>query len=257
MDTVTGAAAAYGLRRLQAAYAGPAIRVRRSNDNAELSIGFSGSGGLNTAALLAHCGANSGFVTTWYDQSGNGRNLTQATSGAQPRIVNAGVVDTLGGVPALICDAVDDFMTATTWGTISQPFSRNTVVRMAASLSGSTHVMNTATGVPNVADFTNNGTTLTAFAGNVGPSTTVSANERMVYTSIYDGASSVVAKNGILSATGDPGSSSTAGFSININGSNFGGFSYQEIVLFDARVSTTNRQTLERNQGAYYGITVA
>lgn len=257
LNEIAATSAAYSLRRVRSAYTGPAIRVRRPLDNAEADIGFTSAGNLNTTALLAHCGVNSGFVTTWYDQSGNGRNLTQATSGAQPRIVNAGVVDTLGGVPALICDAVDDFMTATTWGTIAQPFSRNTVVRMAASLSGSTHVMNTATGAPNVADFTNNGTTLTAFAGSVGPSTTVSANERMVYTSIYDGASSVVAKNGILSATGDPGSSSTAGFSININGSNFGGFSYQEIVLFDARVSTTDRQTLERNQGAYYGITVA
>jgi hypothetical protein len=30
-----------------------------------------------------------------------------------------------------------------------------------------------------------------------------------------------------------------------------------EILIFNSTLSTTNRQTLERNQGAYYGITVA
>lgn len=258
LNTVTGSAAAYSLRLLRTAYAGSAIRVRRSNDNAETDIGFSGSG-LNTAALLAHCGANSGFVTTWYDQSGNARNMVQATAGAQPRIVNAGVIDTLGGVPALICDTTDDTMAAATWGTIAQPFSRNAVVRMAASLSSSKHVMNTATGTPNVADFPNNGVDLTASAGSLGPTTTVSDNERLIYTSIYDGTSSVIIKNGTSSATGNTGSNSSAGISINRNDalSTFGGFSYQEIVVFDSRISTTNRQFLERDQGAFYGIAVA
>ncbi len=31
-----------------------------------------------------------GFVSTWYDQSGNGNNATQATASKQPKIVNAG-----------------------------------------------------------------------------------------------------------------------------------------------------------------------
>jgi hypothetical protein len=257
LDTVTGSAAAYSLRRIRTAYAGSAIRVRRSNDNAELDIGFSGNV-LNTAALLTHCGANSGFITTWYDQSGNTRNMIQATAGAQPRIVNAGTIDVFNGLPIIVCDTTDDVMAAATWGTIAQPFSRNMVVRMAASLTAK-HVMNTATGAPNVADFINSGVDFTAFAGTTGPSVTVSANEMLIYTSIYDGASSVVAKNGALSAAGSVGSNSSAGISINRNdtGSTFGGFSYQEIVLLDSRVSTSDRQFLERNQGAYYGITVA
>jgi hypothetical protein len=60
--------AAYSLRKLRKAYTGSAIRVRRSSDNAELDIGFTNSGNLNTAALLAHCGASDGLVTTWYNQ---------------------------------------------------------------------------------------------------------------------------------------------------------------------------------------------
>jgi hypothetical protein len=37
-----------------------------------------------------------GFVETWYDQSGNGKDATQATAGSQPKIVNAGSLLTAG-----------------------------------------------------------------------------------------------------------------------------------------------------------------
>lgn len=69
-----------------------AIRVRRSSDNTEQDIGFTGDA-LDTASLLAFVGAGSAYVTIWYDQSGNGLNATQATAASQPRIVNAGVYD--------------------------------------------------------------------------------------------------------------------------------------------------------------------
>jgi hypothetical protein len=95
---------------LSSAYTGPLIRVRRSSDNAERDIFGTFRGDLDLAALTSFVGANSGFVTTWYDQSGTGRHATQATAASQPRIVNAGAVDTLGGKPSLIFDGTNDFM---------------------------------------------------------------------------------------------------------------------------------------------------
>ena len=94
-------AAAYSLRKLRAAYTGSAVRVRRSSDNAEVDIGFASNGDLDTTALLAHVGSGNGFVTTWYDQSGNARNATQTTAGNQPQIVASGAVITEGGQPAI------------------------------------------------------------------------------------------------------------------------------------------------------------
>ncbi len=79
LDTYTGAAVAYSLRQLRTAYTGAAIRVRRSSDNAEQNIGFVNNV-LDTASLLTFCGAGNGFVTTWYDQSGNANNATQSTA---------------------------------------------------------------------------------------------------------------------------------------------------------------------------------
>jgi hypothetical protein len=112
LDTLT-AGAAYSTRRLRTAYAGAAIRVRRSSDNVEADIGFSGNS-LDTAALTAHVGANSGFVVTWYDQTTNARDITQATAGSQPRIVNAGTIDLENGFPTLEFDGVDDHIFNTT-----------------------------------------------------------------------------------------------------------------------------------------------
>lgn len=88
---------AFSTRRLYTAYTGPCMRVRRSSDSVEADIGFTPAGRLDTVALLAHVGANSGFVRTWYDQSGAGRNANQVTTTLQPRIVNAGTVDFLSG----------------------------------------------------------------------------------------------------------------------------------------------------------------
>jgi hypothetical protein len=82
----------YSLRRIKPS-APLAVRVRRDSDSAELDIGFSGNN-LDTASLLSFCGAGNGFVTTWYDQSGNGRNATQTTAGSQPTIVASGALVT-------------------------------------------------------------------------------------------------------------------------------------------------------------------
>jgi hypothetical protein len=78
-------AALYGMKRFLASYTGSLIRIRRSSDDAELDIGYDAvTGLLDTAAAAAHIGGGSGFVVTWYDQSGNTRNATQATAANQP-----------------------------------------------------------------------------------------------------------------------------------------------------------------------------
>lgn len=102
LDQYSSAAAAYSLRKLDCDYSGNAIRVRRSSDNTEQDIGFTANGHLDTTTLKSFTGSNSAYVTTWYDQSGNGLNVTQSTSGNQPRIVNAGVIELNGTKPSVL-----------------------------------------------------------------------------------------------------------------------------------------------------------
>jgi len=103
LDTYSGASVAYSLRKLRNGYYGNAIRVRRSSDNSEQDIAFKADGTLDTVSLLAFVGSVNGFVTTWYDQSGNGYNAYQSTAINQPLIVSSGLLTTNGGKPAIRC----------------------------------------------------------------------------------------------------------------------------------------------------------
>jgi hypothetical protein len=113
LDTYSGSAAAYSLRKLSNAYSGSAIRVRRSSDNAEQDIAFDGSGNLDQSALTTFVGSNNGFVTTWYDQSGLGRNMIQPTSLNQPMIVNSGNVLTVNSKPAINFNGTSQYLAVT------------------------------------------------------------------------------------------------------------------------------------------------
>lgn len=102
LDQYGNAAAAYSLRRLRTGYTGPAVQVRRSNDNAEATFTPEQ---ISDGSLAAWVGSgNNGFVRTWYDQSGNGRAASQATSSLQPQIVTSGELFLLNGRPAINWD---------------------------------------------------------------------------------------------------------------------------------------------------------
>jgi hypothetical protein len=108
LSTETGINASFSIRKVVSGYSGSAIRVRRSNDNTEQDIGWTGTE-LDTASLKTFVGSNSGFVTTWYNQNG-GNNATQTTAANQPRIVNAGTVERLSGKVTLFFDGTNDNM---------------------------------------------------------------------------------------------------------------------------------------------------
>lgn len=83
------------------------IRVRRSSDNSEQDIGFSGDG-LDTAALELFCEAgDDAYVKIWYDQlagsAGRTTHFATATPTQQPPIVLNGSVltDPVTGLPAI------------------------------------------------------------------------------------------------------------------------------------------------------------
>ncbi len=69
----------------------------------------------------------SGYVTTWYDQSGNGRNLTQATAINQPPIIEDSTVVKLNSKPVLsfLFTGTTRRWLGMTWGTMTMnpPFS--------------------------------------------------------------------------------------------------------------------------------------
>ena len=100
LNDYSGAAAAYSLRLLDNTYSGSAVRVRRASDNTEQDIAFVNNE-LDTASLESFAGSGDAFVTTWYDQSGNGNDAANATAAEQPKIVSSGSTILENGKAAL------------------------------------------------------------------------------------------------------------------------------------------------------------
>jgi hypothetical protein len=94
---------AFSLFKIRTAYSGNCLRVLRSTDLATLDIGFVG-GVLDTATMLSFIGSATGYVDRWYSQIGSNFAVSNVVVD-MPRIVNAGVLETLNGKPALFFNA--------------------------------------------------------------------------------------------------------------------------------------------------------
>ena len=88
-----GASAAYSLRNLIDTTTN-VVRVRRSSDNTEQDFTATE---VTDGTLTTFTGANDGFVTTWYDQSGNSNDAVQATAISQAKIIDNGFLTYING----------------------------------------------------------------------------------------------------------------------------------------------------------------
>jgi hypothetical protein len=89
-SAVNSSVAAYSLRALRASTA-KAVQIRRSTDSAIQDFYADRLGNLLTLAstgetLSSWLGSATGYVATWYDQSGQGKDLTQSTTSLQPTV---------------------------------------------------------------------------------------------------------------------------------------------------------------------------
>ncbi len=78
----------WDLKLRRSDYAGPAVRVRRQSDNAEIDIDFLPNGSVDMATYEAY-GTGSEKVITVYDQSGNGFDFTQSTLANAPYLATS------------------------------------------------------------------------------------------------------------------------------------------------------------------------
>jgi hypothetical protein len=263
LDSVGSSVAAYSLRKLRNAYTGYAIRVRRSSDSTTQDIGFDLGGNLDVNALVDFVGTGSGYVTTWYDQSGNARDATQATAGSQPRIVNAGAIDMQNGRPAIYF-ASTSLATATFTG-----YGTAYHVQVVAKSTGSGCMLaKTNVNVPGPFDFYNashligDGTPF-GFAGQAG--NTNFATSGLYAAWAYSGSATTL--NTWMNGTSSQYAISAAypyadaGRPLYIGSrddaaTNFSGY-MAEAITYNAVLSTANRQTLENGQARYYQLTMA
>lgn len=84
LDTYTPTRAFWN-RKLNDAYTGDCVRVRRGTDDVEQDIGFDADGNIDMTALNTFLGGAAGYVTTFYSQVG-GTNALAFSVARQPRI---------------------------------------------------------------------------------------------------------------------------------------------------------------------------
>lgn len=246
LDVYTGAVVAFSLRRLSGAYSGAAVRVRRSSDNVEQDIGFDASGNLNESALTSFVGANSAFVATWYDQSGNARNAVQANAALQPRIVNAGVVDKANGKPAAISSANGVFLRTAPF-TVLQPYT----ALAAANIPTNATIYDS--GFSNFSTIYASTANLIAFfnGGDLFHTSSVGFNS---YIGVANGAATEISKNLETPTIGNSGGNGLNGVTLMSNYVNnaFANTVLAELIIYPSALP--QRSVVNSNIISYYGI---
>lgn len=261
LDTYTGAAAAYSLRLLRTAYTGSAIRVRRASDNTEQDIGFSNNE-LDTTSLTSFCSGTNGFVTTWYDQSGNANNATQSTAGYQPQIVSSGNILLLNNKSRISFQS--NFFNITQ--VQSTNFSLFTVLKKNAVSYFGSYLMSSGTGggFSLVSDNTLLGTIFMPYNNTSEQITNARRAQGTNYTNqylenwIYPNAAVQLYQNG-NSETVDTtvfsgwGSGAARLGSLQYTGSAGGDYDIQELIIYPSDQSS-NRTGIETNINDFYSI---
>lgn len=256
LDLYPNSAGAFSLRKLRDAYTGNCIRVRRSSDNTEQDFGFS-SNVLDTASLLSFCGAGNGFVVTWYDQSGNSRDVTQTTAANQPQIVASGVLNTVNSKASINFNGTSHVLLKTAFGSTNSV--TNFAVYRNSSLLNNPNVFSIGTnGVNTAKAFGLNTSTgfQRMFAGTSLQFNVASVvNTHYLGYTFFNGASSQIAVNGASAVVGDAGTNTAADLAIGAGlalSNNFNG-PIQEVILYGSNQSA-NKSAIETLINSYYGI---
>ena len=259
LNDYPGAEAAYSLRKLDRNYTGNAIRIREDSGNTETDIGFTTGGDLDTAAIASHCGANNGYVVTFYDQSGNSNDLTNSTAANQPRIYNGTTHATLGSRAAIEwVNGQNYWLDCTFASLLSQPATYFAAARYNGVSGQQEYLFDGVDATNRQALLHHSGTDKWfPFAGatNYGSVDTTAGLRLLVC--LFDGSSSVFRKNGTQDAAGNFGSNSSSGISLGtayVTGSDFNWDDViAEFIVYGSDQSS-NFSGIESNINTYYSI---
>jgi hypothetical protein len=250
LDFATGAAAAYSLRNLSTSYSGNVVDVRRDSDDTEESFT---AAEVADGSLETWVGAgNNGYVTTWYDQSGNTNDATQATTTAQPKIVDAGALVTGG----LDFDGVDDSLGTNIFTSSSQPISKFAVGSFD-SITAATYFIDGSADNRGVIGAAAAGT-WRIFAGGTADdySTSISLATDYLTSGIFNGASTNLQVNG--SNLGNKSVGTDGLDKVQIGSGNVGGGAFLDGKIAEVIIYTTdqsaNRVGIETNINNHYSI---
>jgi hypothetical protein len=200
--------------------------------------------------------SGNGFVTKWYDQSGNDNHATQGTAASQPKIVNAGSLVS-GGIDF---DGVDDVL-----GTSLVPPNAATLIGVANwDIEDQSTMIIGARDSVNQRSYlaqTSSGQSAIGVSSSALPDVDIVAGDDYLLFGVHSGSTRLLSTNGsVISDSGGSAPNNTIhGYSVGAlntvgtNGSFMDG-TLAEIIIYDSDQSA-NRTAIEANIGETYGIT--
>ena len=261
-DVFGGATAYYSLRKFTEAETLNAIRVRRSSDDTEQDIGFDANGDLDSTALLAFVGTggtDNGFVTTFYDQTGNGNDATNSTESEQPLVVSGGTLLTENSKAAIDFDGDDLLQKTSASIDIAEGASLFSV--LSQYTSGAAFSANSGASQTTDEFLLWASSSIQKFRYGRNPSAGVGVTQissQQIFTGIDDGSASLsVFQNSTTTNSGTSTTTISAVDLLTIGARGASSLIYdgkiQEIILFDSDQSS-NRTGIEGNINDHFSI---
>lgn len=260
---MAGICGVYSFRKLKST-AIKCIRVRRSSDNAEMDIVFSGTN-LDTVSLLDFVGSGNAYISKWYDQSGVNNDLIQITASKQLEIVKTGVLNTLNGrtnarlygSEYLVTSGFSSLDSGSAWScnVVAKANSSSSVILVSTNATKDLRIQSSSGNSysalsTNLAYFNEDRQTLTSDFAIWDGSKTGNAERLKMYrngvkkTLTFSGtipATTGVTGELILGAYNDIGSNAWIGY-------------VSEVIVSASPLNDYRRKVIERNQIKYFGV---
>ena len=200
----------------------------------------------------------SGFVSQWYDQSGNDNHATQGTDASQPKIVSGGSLVS-GGLDFnndfLVASSVSGLTGSLSMFSLSERDFSGSIVSLSNSSSGSRYFSIQEGGSSSTVNIRNTTT--------VNASSNASSSTRLTFASTTGATLTSVGSNGsAVTTTSSDYGDDFSGTDINqiaigllrtVNPTSYFNGRIQEIIIYDSDQSA-NRTAFEANIGETYGI---
>ena len=252
LDTLgVAAATAFSLRLLTGSFKGNCCNIRRSSDNAQQNVGFDSQGNFNIGQFSSFVGGGSGFVTKWYDQSGNGFDVSQGTAATQPQI---SLASTPSGVPSVLFSGSQFLQVASGWVGVSQPQSLAAVAQISNITAGFVAVSR-GSATNDTPQMFLSGSNTVAIQAPTQLAATASNAAFHSFIAVFSGAGSSIDVDGTITS-GNTGTNFTTGtFTIASNtagGSPLTG-NICEVIGFNVGLTTTQQGSLRSSQKSYWG----
>ena len=197
-----------------------------------------------------------GYLTKIYDQSGNARDMSQATAANQPRIVFHGTGEKINGKAAFTTDGAAQQLISTAFD-LKQPYTRCGALQFTTIPSVAKGIFSGAAANGAILRVTATGLLrmTTGITVDLYLKTGIAAGDKAVTVEVYNSTATMGSYNGVVVAT--PVSSKLPDYPISQTriGQDYNGYSnvvVGEMIIFPQALSHSDRQTWEATAKQYW-----